>query len=86
MNQYGGGAIILGLDRSEQSSAVDILATVKWLQGHRLVSAGRGPGRLTQVRDLPTGTKAEKLAVRRRTLTGDEGAWTPPALSPRRSP
>ena len=32
MNQYGGGAIIFGLERSEQSGAVDILATLKWLQ------------------------------------------------------
>jgi hypothetical protein len=32
MNQYGGEAIIFGRERSEQSGAVDILATLKWLQ------------------------------------------------------
>ena len=32
MNQYGGGAIIFGLERSEQSGAVDILVTLKWPQ------------------------------------------------------
>jgi hypothetical protein len=54
MNQYGGGAIIFGLDRSEQSGGLTS-ATLKCLQGHGLVSAGRGSGKLARVRDLPTG-------------------------------
>jgi len=41
--------------------------------GHGLVSAGRGSGSLTRVRDLPTGGKAETFAVRRYTLTGSGG-------------
>ena len=81
MNQYGGGAIIFGLERSEQSGAVDILVA---LNGSRSRAGQRRArlGRLTRVqeicpravrrrrfRDLPAG----RFAVRRYTLTGSEG-------------
>ena len=45
--QYGSGEIIFSLNHNERSGTVDILATLKWLQSHGRVSAGRGSGRLT---------------------------------------
>jgi hypothetical protein len=58
MNQYGGGAIIFGLEPSEQSGAVDILATLKWLH----VTGWSAPGAARAVRDLPAGGKAETFS------------------------
>ncbi len=40
--RYGGGEIIFSLDHNEQSGTVDVLATLKWLQDHRLVSLKAG--------------------------------------------
>jgi hypothetical protein len=78
MNRYGGGAIIFGLDRSERSGAVDSLATLKWLQA----TAGQRRTRLGQVdsgsRSAHGAVRRRRIAVRRYTLTGDEGTWTPP--------
>ena len=44
--QYGGREIIFSLDHNEHSGKVNILATLKWLQRHRLISstAGLSPG------------------------------------------
>lgn len=68
--QYGGGEIIFSLDQNEQSGTVDILATLKWLQGHRLVSAGAQLGQVDFGFEVcSTGGKPEKFAVSRYTLT-----------------
>ena len=75
MNQYGGGAIIFALEWSEQSGAVDILATLKCF---RATWAGQRRARLGQVdrcgsENCPQDSQAETFAVRRYTLTGSEG-------------
>jgi hypothetical protein len=70
--QYGGqdGEIIFSLDRNEQSGTVDILAALKWLQGHRLVSPKAGLGQVDFGFEIcSTGGKPEKFAVSRYTLT-----------------
>jgi hypothetical protein len=67
--QYGDGEIIFSLNHNQQSGTVDILATLKWLQGQGLVSAGAG---LSQVdfgfEICSTGGKPETFAVSRYTL------------------
>jgi len=68
--QYGGGEIIFSLDHNERSGTVDILATLKWLQGHRLVSAGAQLGQVDFGFEIcSTGGKPETFAVSRYTLT-----------------
>jgi len=65
-----GGEIIFSLDRNEQSGTVDILATLKWLQGHGLVSAKAGLAQVDFGFEIcSTGGKPEKFAVSRYTLT-----------------
>jgi hypothetical protein len=73
--QYGGGEVIFSLDQNEQSGTVDILATLKWLQGHRLVSAGANLGQVDFGFEIcSTGGKPEKFAVSRYTLTSACGS------------
>ena len=65
----GGGEIIFSLGQNEQSGTVNILATLKWLQGHRLVSAGAQLGQVDFAFEIcSTGGKREKFAVSRYTL------------------
>lgn len=72
--QYGGGEVIFSLDQNEQSGTVDILATLKWLQGHGLVSAGARLGQVDFGFEIcSTGGKPEKFAVSRYTLTSTCG-------------
>jgi len=72
--QYGGGEIIFSLDQNKQSGTVDILAAVKWLQGHGLVSAGARLGQVDFGFEIcSTGGKPEKFAVSRYTLTSTCG-------------
>jgi len=72
--QYGGGEIIFSLDHNEQSGTVNILTTLKWLQGHGLVSAGAQLGQVDFGFEIcSTGGKPEKFAVSRYTLTGTCG-------------
>jgi hypothetical protein len=73
--QHGSGEIIFSLDHNEQSGTVNILATLKWLQGHRLVSAGAGLGQVDFGFEIcSTGGKPEKFAVSRYTLTSTCGS------------
>lgn len=72
--QYGSGEIIFSLNHNEQSGAVDILATLKWLQSHGRVSAGAGLGQVDFGFEIcSTGGKPEKFAVSRYTLTSTCG-------------
>jgi hypothetical protein len=72
--QYRGGEVIFSLNRSEQSGAVDILAALKWLQGHGLASAGAQLGQVDFGFEVcSTGGKPEKFAVSRYTLTSTCG-------------
>ena len=72
--QYGGGEIIFSLDHNERSGTVDILATLKWLQGRGLVSAGAQLGQIDFGFEIcSTGGKPEKFAVSRYTLTSTCG-------------
>jgi Glycosyl hydrolase family 12 len=74
--QYGSGdgEIIFSLDQNEQSGTVDILATLKWLQGHGLASAGAQLGQVDFGFEIcSTGGKPEKFAVSRYTLTSTCG-------------
>jgi hypothetical protein len=68
--QYNGGEIIFSLNQNKQSGTVDILATLKWLQGRRLIGSG---AQLAQVdfgfEICSTGGRPEKFAVSRYTLT-----------------
>ena len=67
--QYGGGEVIFSLNRNEQSGTVNILATLKWLQGRRLVSAGAALGQVDFGFEIcSTGGKPETFAVSRYTL------------------
>lgn len=73
--QYGGGEIIFSLNQNEQAGTADILATLKWLQGHGLVSAGATLGQVDFGFEIcSTGGKPEKFAVSRYTLTSTCGA------------
>jgi Glycosyl hydrolase family 12 len=73
--QHGTGEIIFSLDQSERSGSVDILATLKWLQGHGLVSAGAQLGQVDFGFEIcSTGGKPEKFAVSRYTLTSTCGS------------
>jgi len=70
--QYGGpkGEIIFSLDHNEQAGTVDILATLHWLQGHRLASAGAQLGQVDFGFEIcSTGGKPEKFTVSRYALT-----------------
>jgi Glycosyl hydrolase family 12 len=68
--QYGSGEIIFSLNHNEQSGTADILATLKWLQGHGLVSAGAQLGQVDFGFEIcSTGGKPETFAVSRYTLT-----------------
>jgi hypothetical protein len=72
--QYGSGEIIFSLDQNEQSGTVDILAALKWLQGHGLVSAKAQLGQVDFGFEIcSTGSKPEKFAVSRYTLTSTCG-------------
>jgi len=72
--QYGGGEIIFSLNHNEQSGTVDILATLKWLQGHGLVSAGAQLGQVDFGFEIcSTGGKPEQFTVSRYTLTSTCG-------------
>ena len=72
--QYGGGEIIFSLNQNEQSGTVDILAALKWLQGHGLASAGAQLGQVDFGFEIcSTGGKPEKFAVSRYTLTSTCG-------------
>jgi Glycosyl hydrolase family 12 len=73
--QYGNGEIIFSLDRNERSGTVDILATLRWLQGHRLISAGARLGQVDFGFEIcSTGGKPEKFTVSRYTLTSTCGS------------
>jgi Glycosyl hydrolase family 12 len=73
--QYKGGEVIFSLNHNEQSGTVDILATLKWLQGHGLVSAKAGLGQVDFGFEIcSTGGKPEKFAVSRYTLTSTCGS------------
>jgi hypothetical protein len=72
--QYRGGEVIFSLNRNEQSGRVDILATLKWLQSHRLAGAGAQLGQVDFGFEIcSTGGKPEKFAVSRYTLTSTCG-------------
>lgn len=72
--QYGDGEIIFSLNHNEQAGTVDILATLKWLQGHGLASAGAQLGQVDFGFEIcSTGGKPEKFAVSRYTLTSTCG-------------
>jgi len=72
--QYRGGEIIFSLNRNEQSGTVDILATLKWLQAHRLVGAAAQLGQVDFGFEIcSTGGKPERFAVSRYTLTSTCG-------------
>jgi len=72
--QYGDGEIIFSLNQNVQSGTVDILATLKWLQGHGLVSAGARLGQVDFGFEIcSTGGKPEKFAVSRYTLASTCG-------------
>ena len=72
--QYRGGEVIFSLNRSEQSGTVDILAVLKWLQGHGLASAGAQLGQVDFGFEIcSTGGKPEKFAISRYTLTSTCG-------------
>jgi hypothetical protein len=72
--QYHGGEIIFSLDQNEQAGTVDILAALKWLQGHGLVSAGARLGQVDFGFEIcSTGGKPEQFAVSRYTLTSTCG-------------
>ncbi len=73
--QYRGGEVIFSLNRNEQSGTVDILATLKWLQSHGLVSAGAQLGQVDFGFEIcSTGGKPEKFGVSRYSLTSICGA------------
>lgn len=73
--QYGSGEIIFSLNHNEQTGTVDILATLKWLQGHRLISATAQLGQIDFGFEIcSTGGKPEKFAVSRYTLTSTCGS------------
>jgi hypothetical protein len=73
--QYKGGEVIFSLDHNEQSGTVDILATLKWLQGHGLVRPGAQLGQVDFGFEIcSTGGKPEKFAVSRYTLTSTCGS------------
>jgi Glycosyl hydrolase family 12 len=73
--EYGSGEVIFSLDQNEQSGTVDILATLKWLQGHGLESAGAQLGQVDFGFEIcSTGGKPEKFAVSRYTLTSTCGS------------
>jgi hypothetical protein len=75
VNQFGDGEIIFSLNQNEQSGTIDILGTLKWLQGHGLVSAGARLGQVDFGFEIcSTGGKPEKFAVSRYTLTSTCGA------------
>jgi hypothetical protein len=75
VNQFGDGEIIFSLNQNEQSGTVDILATLKWLQGHGLVSAGARLGQIDFGFEIcSTGGKPEKFAVSRYTLASSCGS------------
>jgi hypothetical protein len=68
--QYRGGEVIFSLNHSEQSGTVDILAALKWLQGHGLAGAGAQLGQVDFGFEIcSTGGKPERFAVSRYTLT-----------------
>jgi Glycosyl hydrolase family 12 len=68
--QYQGGEVIFSLNQNEQSGTVDILAALKWLQGHGLASAGAQLGQVDFGFEIcSTGGKPENFAVSRYTLT-----------------
>jgi hypothetical protein len=68
--QYHGGEVIFSLNQNKQAGTVDILATLTWLQDHRLVSAGAQLGQVDFGFEIcSTGGKPEKFAVSRYTLT-----------------
>jgi hypothetical protein len=73
--KYGSGEVIFRLNHNEQSGTADILATLKWLQMHGLVSAR---ARLAQVdfgfEICSTGGKPEKFAVVHYTLASTCGS------------
>jgi hypothetical protein len=72
--QYGGGEIIFSLNQNEQAGTVNILATLKWLQGHGLVSAGAQLGQVDFGFEIcSTGGNPEKFAVSRYTLASTCG-------------
>jgi Glycosyl hydrolase family 12 len=73
--QYGSGEIIFSMDQNEQSGTVNILATLKWLQGHGQVSAAAQLGQVDFGFEIcSTGGKPEKFAVSRYTLTSNCGS------------
>ena len=73
--QHGSSEIIFSLNHNEQSGKVDILATLKWLQGHGRVSAGAGLGQVDFGFEIcSTGGKPEKFVVSRYTLTSSCGS------------
>jgi hypothetical protein len=75
VNQYGDGEIIFSLDRNKQSGTVDILATLKWLQGHGLVSAAARLGQVDFGFEIcSTGGKPEKFVVSRYALASTCGS------------
>ena len=72
--QYQGGEVIFSLNQNEQSGTVDILAALKWLQGHGLASAGAQLGQVDFGFEIcSTGGKPEKFAVSRYTLASTCG-------------
>ena len=73
--EWGTGEIIFSLDQNEQSGTVDILATLKWLQGRGLVGAGARLGQVDFGFEIcSTGGRPEKFAVSRYTLTSTCGS------------
>lgn len=73
--EYGSGEVIFSLNHSEQSGTVDILATLKWLKSHGLMSAGAGLGQVDFGFEIcSTGGKPEKFAVARYALASTCGS------------
>jgi hypothetical protein len=67
---YGSGEIIVSLDRSERSGTVDILATLRWLQAHRLVSSSATLGQVDFGWEIcSTGGRPETFTVSKYRLT-----------------
>lgn len=67
---YGSGEIIVSLDKNETSGTVDLLATLRWLQAHGLVSSSAALGQVDFGWEIcSTGGRPETFTISKYSLT-----------------
>ncbi len=67
---YGSGEVIVSLDKNETSGTVDLLATLRWLQAHGLVSSSAALGQVDFGWEIcSTGGQPETFTISKYSLT-----------------